>query len=619
MPEADPQTLHKVIRKLAQWAVWSFFSEVRVVGTENVPVEGPIIITATHHNMILDPSVLSTSFPHRRILNYWSKASLFNNKFLAWLLYSSGNIPVDRNSKDRQVLFRGTFEALARGGAVALFPEGTSYTEPRIMQVKDGAAWAALEYTKWAADRGIKGPEVKIVPTAIVYTNKSKYRSDVIMEFGPPISMEQYKEQFVSDAEGAARAAVKRLTRAIERRLLETTINAPDWNTLYVARMARDLLWEDERSIDLNGFVTVSQTLVDLFSTKDATPNFCSVRRHLLEYYSLLQSTRLTNSVLSSLPLPETLSPTHPTPLPSRLLTLSILVRDTLAALIRLPFFLLPLILHLPVYVMGRLAAGLSEHEEETQAQNKVVIVFCAVWAVLSFTSYGALVAALTVWVFAYYHTRLVNDNYLHFKRVIAAWRVLVGVWAPKHWDLSLSALSQYTTPQTPPESPWIKRGSSTPDLPAQATEPPVVLKRKRPASRHIMRHVLRARGEAVRALASFFAALEDAGENKHVVASEHLATRFGWVNDEVNENIQGQGQGPEPEVKGFRRAREVISFLRSRGAKIATLEREIEGGWAGALVSEEDRTPAESEAGEGEEDDIVWVPSEMPSQDGIM
>lgn len=160
---------------------------------------------------------------------------------------------------------------------------------------------------------------------------------------------------------------------------------------------------------------------------------------------------------------------------------------------------------------------------------------------------------------------------------------------------------------------------SSTPDLPAQATEPPVVLKRKRPASRQIIRHVLRARGEAVRALASFFAALEDAGDNKQVVASEHLARRFGWV-DEVKVDMEGQGQGPvEAEVQGYRHAREVISFLRSRGAKIATLEREIEGGWAGALVSEEEGTPAESEAGEGEEDDIVWVPSEAHTQTASM
>ena len=71
---------------------------------------------------------------------------------------------------------------------------------------------------------------------------------------------------------------------------------------------------------------------------------------------------------------------------------------------------------------MGRLAAGLSEHEEESQAQNKVVIgllllmliypaAFWVLWAVLSFTSHGALVAGLSVWAFAYYHTRLVNGG----------------------------------------------------------------------------------------------------------------------------------------------------------------------------------------------------------------
>ncbi len=108
-------------------------------------------------------------------------ASLYANPVVRYILLSTGNIPVDRKSKDRQVLFKGTFEALAKGGAVALFPEGTSYTEPRIMQVKDGAAWAALEYTKWLKENPEKAPsnEVKIIPAAIVYTNKSKYRSNV--------------------------------------------------------------------------------------------------------------------------------------------------------------------------------------------------------------------------------------------------------------------------------------------------------------------------------------------------------------------------------------------------------------------------------------------------------
>lgn len=83
----------------------------------------------------------------------------------------------------------------------------------------------------------------------------------------------------MSSEEGAARAAAKRLTAAIEQQLIETTINASDWytvlftarddrpnlscrDTLYAARMARDLLWVDPKSIKLDEFVLISQTLV---------------------------------------------------------------------------------------------------------------------------------------------------------------------------------------------------------------------------------------------------------------------------------------------------------------------------------------------------------------------
>jgi len=36
--------LHRVIRRIAYWAVHSFFTEVRIIGGENVPVTGPIIV-----------------------------------------------------------------------------------------------------------------------------------------------------------------------------------------------------------------------------------------------------------------------------------------------------------------------------------------------------------------------------------------------------------------------------------------------------------------------------------------------------------------------------------------------------------------------------------------------
>ncbi|KAH9022575.1 glycerol-3-phosphate-acyltransferase [Lactarius pseudohatsudake] len=600
--------LHKVIRRIASWAVYSFFTEVRVIGGENVPANGPIIVTATHHNMMLDPAVLSSAFPHMRILHYWSKASLFANPALRRILLSTGNIPVARKSNDHQALFRGTIEALSRGGAVALFPEGTSYTEPRIMQVKDGASWAALEYSKWAhenPDRPSDKPLV-IVPCAIVYTNKSKYRSNVIMEFGSPIAVDSYLDQFLNGDEESRRATVKLLTRAVQSQLVELTINAPDWDTLYAARMARDLLWEDQESLDRDEYVNISQTLVDLFSTIDAVPNFRAVRRSLLEYYSLLQSAQLTNSVLSSLPLPRSLDPSQPVALPSRLFTLLILVRDSLASLVRLPFFFVPLIVHLPAYVVARLGARLAIDEEETQAQNKVLfgmfflmliypITFMVMWAFLWFTPIGAILSATLVWLFASYHNKLIDDNYEHMKRVGAAWRVLIGVWAPKEWEYSLTALSQYTATHIPPTNEWVSEGVKT-TVSGATEEPPVSpqpYRARRPRTGRVMRHVLRARAEAVRLLASCIAQLEAGPAEKRVRASVHLARLYGGIETIAPTSDASSSDSSPLTPVGWRHAHEVVSYLRSRGAKVAALERGIEVEWV-ALNSDGDLSPAE-------------------------
>ncbi|EIW63578.1 glycerol-3-phosphate-acyltransferase [Trametes versicolor FP-101664 SS1] len=650
---------HRIIRRIASWAVVSFFTEIHVIGSENVPRDGPIIATATHHNMMLDPAILSCAFPHLRVLHYWAKASLFANPVMKYILTSAGNIPVDRKASDKQLLFRGTFRTLAAGEAVALFPEGTSYTEPHIMQVKDGAAWAALEYTKWVKenpDKVKKGAEnVMIIPAAIVYTNKSKYRSQAIMEFGQPIRMDDYMGQFISEQEGAPRAAVKRLTAAIERELTQLTINAPDWDTLYAARMARDLLWPEERSINLDDFVAISQTLVDLFSTSDLVPNINAIRRHLLTYYSLLQTTHLTNAVLSSLPLPATLDPRQPVPLPSRLYTLVILVRDTLSLLVRLPFSIVPIVIHAPAYVMGRVGAGLVEDEEETQAQNKVVFgllllfmiypaAFFAVWAFLQYTPVGAVVAVGFVFLFALYHNKLINDNYERAKRLVAAWRILVGMWAPRRWDLSLSAVAQYTVPRIPPENPWVDRArakktsrpatpgphsgsesaSESSAAPAQAQAQDAAerspspapsassaksSKRRRPPTRRVVRHILRARVEAAKALASLLAQLERAPETKRVCASVHLARAYGGsVDTPAAPAPTADGVQTVPEPTGWRSAREVVAFLRKRGAKITTLEDRVEGDWAALSSDGEDSEPVTSDKTE-----LEWVP---PSRD---
>lgn len=145
------------------------------------------------------------------------------------------------------------------------------------------------------------------------------------------------------------------------------------------------------------------------------------MKRQLLEYYSLLETSHLTNSVLSSLPLPRTLDPNTPAAVPGRLFAVLILLRDSISVLLRLPFFFFPLIMHMPAYIMGRYGGKLAA-DEETRAQSKVVFgllsllltysaAFTFLWSMFMYTPTGALIAAGTVYLFALYHIRVIDGK----------------------------------------------------------------------------------------------------------------------------------------------------------------------------------------------------------------
>ncbi|CAJ0840054.1 12097_t:CDS:10 [Entrophospora sp. SA101] len=268
---------YDVVVTLARWSIYGFYREIRVIGEENVPKEGPLIVCSTHCNMIVDPAVLASTFPHKRKLHFWAKNSLFGNKYFNVVLHSGGVVPVDRTSKNNKALFASTNEVLKLGEVVAVFPEGTSHSKSRLLELKDGASWAALQYaSEYVAnyskiDQGVNSKndhlkksnnttnnkksiqQVIISPCAITYLQKSKYRSLVIVTYGPPI----YVEAYLKDFSGGERAAVKQLTNRIEVELEKLSINAADWDILNSANMARKLLFADDKRVHLEEYAAL--------------------------------------------------------------------------------------------------------------------------------------------------------------------------------------------------------------------------------------------------------------------------------------------------------------------------------------------------------------------------
>ena len=79
------------------------------------------------------------------------------------------------------------------------------------------------------------------------------------MRYGTPIRISTTSS---SSLEGDYRAVVKITTASIEKAMLDVSINAPDWNTLYATRMARNIIFGGEKGVKLKDFVHVEQTYV---------------------------------------------------------------------------------------------------------------------------------------------------------------------------------------------------------------------------------------------------------------------------------------------------------------------------------------------------------------------
>lgn len=109
------------VAKFLQRMTLSIFADWEVIGKENVPPVGPLIVVANHQSNF-DPSLLATSFPRR--IKFLAKRDIFRNSIAAWFLRQYGAIPVNREGVS-PAAFRWMLDQLYQNKAIVLFPEGT--------------------------------------------------------------------------------------------------------------------------------------------------------------------------------------------------------------------------------------------------------------------------------------------------------------------------------------------------------------------------------------------------------------------------------------------------------------------------------------------------------------
>ena len=115
------------------------FGRIEVVGRENVPPYGPLII-APNHQSNADPGVLVYAIS--RPLWWMAKRQLFSNPLNAYFMRAVHVHPIDRDGRDLEALAWAQ-ETLAADRALVLFPQGTR-SPGALTEGSDGATYIAL-------------------------------------------------------------------------------------------------------------------------------------------------------------------------------------------------------------------------------------------------------------------------------------------------------------------------------------------------------------------------------------------------------------------------------------------------------------------------------------------
>lgn len=174
--------LYPLAKTLVKTIFYPFY-RIKVIGKENFPKEGGVLLCSNHIDNF-DPPVVGITCP--RPVHFMAKEELFEMPVLKGLIPKLNAFPVKRGMSDRKAM-RKALSLLKDGRVVGLFPEGTRSKDGELQEGLAGAGFFALRGNADVMPCAIIGPYKPLGPLKVVY--------------GKPIDMTPYREQKASPEE----------------------------------------------------------------------------------------------------------------------------------------------------------------------------------------------------------------------------------------------------------------------------------------------------------------------------------------------------------------------------------------------------------------------------------
>lgn len=208
--KAAPTTSH--IAPWLYWGLWPiyhlflplYFSQITVVGREQLPKEGGFVLAPKHYSR-WDPVLLPLVWPSP--LRFMTNAIEFGG-VQGWFIRRLGAFAVNLHRPQPSSL-RHALEILKAGQPLVIFPEGGIVRDQVVRPLKPGLARLVLQ-----ADRPLP-----IFPVGIAYEPQPQFRARVTLWIGAPLWTP-------TEREGHLKQQAQELTQQLEAALYAAVLEA---------------------------------------------------------------------------------------------------------------------------------------------------------------------------------------------------------------------------------------------------------------------------------------------------------------------------------------------------------------------------------------------------------
>lgn len=188
-------TLYKQTKKYVVWGFKRYYDEYIILGKENIPVDGPLIIAPNHLNALMDALAILSLPPSGRVRLFLARADIFKlHKLIVKFLRFAKIMPAFRirdgyeNLEKNKGSFQEAEEALKNDAAVVIMAEGNQGEEKNIRPLVKGIFRIAFNAQQHMPDE----KTVKILPVGIDMGHRIKFGKHIIINIGKPIDVKEY-------------------------------------------------------------------------------------------------------------------------------------------------------------------------------------------------------------------------------------------------------------------------------------------------------------------------------------------------------------------------------------------------------------------------------------------